>query len=81
MLLQLPMNYLIGLQIKKSSLSFTFATQQIKKLLTSRGRILEIYVYHKLRETRGFDAAVCSFEVEWEVQGKGIILLFKSKST
>ncbi len=58
-------HYITGLQITEKGLSFTYASRQIKQLLTSEGRILEIYVYHKLRETREFDDVVCGFDVEW----------------
>lgn len=46
--------------------SFTFATKQIKNLLTSAGRILEVYAYHKAKETGQFDDVVSSYELEWE---------------
>lgn len=44
--------------------SFVYATRQAKQLMTSAGRILEIYVYHKLQES-GFDDVVSGYEINW----------------
>lgn len=46
--------------------SFTYATLQIKELLTTAGKILEVYTYHKAKETGRFDDIVSSYELEWE---------------
>lgn len=48
------------------NMSFTYATRQIKELLTKGGRMLEVYVYHKVRESGAFDDVMSSFEIEWE---------------
>lgn len=56
-------NYKISLDGK---ISFTYATRKIKELLTTRGKILEIYTYHKVKELGKFDDVVNSFEIEWE---------------
>ncbi len=57
--------YVTGLSIADGVLSFTYATREIKALLTSAGRILEIYIYHKAKETGLFDDVVSSFELDW----------------
>lgn len=46
--------------------NFTYATLQIKELLTTAGKILEVYTYHKAKETGRFDDIVSSYELEWE---------------
>ncbi|MCI8483000.1 MAG: DUF1887 family protein [Lachnospiraceae bacterium] len=66
--------YLINLKMESKdkdgrvnlNMSFTYATRQIKELLTKGGRMLEIYVYHKIRESGIFDDVMSSFEIEWE---------------
>lgn len=45
--------------------SFVYSTYQAKQLMTSAGRILEIYVYHKLQSSN-FDDVVSGFEINWE---------------
>lgn len=61
-------NYFIGLSIDRTAgkASFTYSTAQIKDLLTSEGRILEVYTYHKARETGQFDDIRSGFEIDWE---------------
>lgn len=61
-------SYLIDLKIDRSSktVSFTYATPQIKDLLTTEGRMLEVYTYHKAKETGRFDDIRSSFEIDWE---------------
>lgn len=44
--------------------SFSYASGAVKQLLTSEGRILEVYVYHKLKDS-SFDDVVCGYEVSW----------------
>ena len=51
------------------SMHFTFATRQIKELMTTAGKILEVYTYHKARELGAFDDVVSSFEIDWEGTG------------
>lgn len=46
-------------------ISFTYATRQIKELLTTAGKILEVYVYHKIKEIGRFDDVVSSYEINW----------------
>ena len=59
--------YVINLAITADGkMSFTYATRQIKELMTTAGKMLEVYTYHKIRELGAFDDAVSSFEVEWE---------------
>lgn len=45
-------------------MSFTYASREIKNLLTVSGRILEIWTYHKARELGFFDD-VSGLEVKW----------------
>ncbi len=47
-------------------ISLTYANRQIKELLTTAGKILEIYTYHKIKELKEFDDVVCSSEINWE---------------
>lgn len=42
--------------------SFSYASRAVKQLLTSEGRILERYVYHKLKASF-FDDVVCDYDV------------------
>jgi hypothetical protein len=58
-------NYLINYS-EESDVSFTYATPQIKDLLTMEGRMLEVYVYHKIVECGLFNDVKSSFEVTWE---------------
>lgn len=59
--------YLINLSYDKAAgtASFTYATPQIKDLLTLEGRMLEIHTYHKAKETGAFDDIRSSFEIDW----------------
>lgn len=61
-------NYIIHLSYDKAAkkASFTYATPQIKDLLTTEGRMLEIYTYHNAKETGAFDDIRSSFEIDWE---------------
>jgi len=47
-------------------MSFTYATRQIKELMTTAGKILEVYTYHTVKETGRFDDIVNGFEINWE---------------
>ena len=47
-------------------MSFTYATRQIKELLSTAGKMLEVYTYHKIKELGNFDDVVSSFEIDWE---------------
>lgn len=58
--------YVINLTVSSDrKMNFTFATSQIKKLLTTAGKMLEIYTYHKAKELGMFDDVVSSFEIDW----------------
>ncbi len=46
--------------------SFTYATRQIKSLLTTAGKMLEVYTYHKIKEMGRVDDVVTSYEISWE---------------
>ena len=46
--------------------SFTYATAQIKELLTTAGKMLEIYIYHSVKELGKFDDVVSGYEIDWE---------------
>lgn len=58
--------YVINLFAADGKLSFTYATQRIKELLTTAGKMLEVYTYHKVKELGKFDDVVSSFEIDWE---------------
>lgn len=59
--------YVINLMIlPDGKWSFTYATRPIKELLTTAGKMLEIYTYHKAKELGRFDDVVSSFEIDWE---------------
>ncbi len=62
--------FISNLRIEKEEnedvISFCYATLQIKQLMTTAGRILEIYTFHKLLECGCFDDVESSFEVNWE---------------
>lgn len=59
--------YVINLTISaEGKMSFTYATRQIKGLLTTAGKVLEVYTYHKVKELGRFDDVVSSFEIDWE---------------
>ena len=57
------LNLIIGAD---GRMSFTYATRPIKELLTTAGKILEVYTYHKAKELGRFDDVVSSFEIDWE---------------
>jgi len=59
--------YVINLTVSSDGkMNFTYATRQIKKLLTTAGKMLEVYTYHKVKELGRFDDVVSSFEIDWE---------------
>ena len=59
--------YVINLTISSDGkMNFTYATRQIKGLLTTAGKMLEVYTYHKVKELGRFDDVVSSFEIDWE---------------
>jgi len=58
--------YIINLCNNGDEISFTYATEQIKELLTVEGKMLEVYVYHKIKELGRFDDVVSSCEVNIE---------------
>ena len=58
--------YIINLFAADGKLSFTYATQRIKEILTTAGKMLEVYTYHKVKELGRFDDVVSSFEIDWE---------------
>lgn len=49
-----------------NTISFSFATKQIKDMLTIAGRFLEIYVYSKAYESGCFDDVRSGFEIDWK---------------
>lgn len=57
--------YVIDLYKDRNGVGFTYGSWQIKKLLTSAGRMLEIYTYHRARELDQFDDIVSSCEIDW----------------
>jgi len=59
--------YVINLSISSDGkMNFTYATRQIKELLSTAGKMLEVYTYHKAKELGKFDDVVSSFEIDWE---------------
>lgn len=86
-------HYLINLSFEKAAKhgSFTFAAPQIKELLTDGNKILEIYTYHKAKETGAFDDIRSSAEFDPEkspaeilfscIMTKGFTTLFVSCRT
>ena len=58
--------YISALTRSENGVSFTYGTRRIKSLLTNAGNILEVYTYHKARETGAFDDVVSGYEIEWE---------------
>lgn len=57
-------NFLTNLKIS-STVSFTYPTRPIKDLLTSEGRVLEIFVYHSLIASGLYDDVSCGCEISW----------------
>ena len=51
---------------KAQIMDITFATPQIKELLTTGGKILEVYTYHCLRQSGNFNDIRSGYEIEWE---------------
>lgn len=47
-------------------IDLTIANKQIKQLLTVEGRILEVYVYHKIKELKEFNDVRSGFEIDWQ---------------
>lgn len=58
--------YIINLVVADDIMSFTYSTLRIKDLLTTAGKMLEVYTYHKVKELGRFDDVVSSFEIDWE---------------
>lgn len=48
------------------TVSFSYATNQIKELMTVEGKMLEVHTYHKIKEKGAFDDVVSSYEINWE---------------
>lgn len=60
-------HYVMDLSITPDGkMSFTYATRNIKELLSTAGKMLEVYTYHKIKELGKFDDVVSSFEIDWE---------------
>lgn len=60
-------NYIVNLQqLDDGGYCFTYATRKIKELMTTAGKILEIYIYHKVKELGQFDDVVSGYEIKWE---------------
>ncbi|MBQ9082961.1 MAG: DUF1887 family protein [Clostridia bacterium] len=51
---------------RPSVVSFEYASQRIKKLLTCAGEILEVYTYYQLLRTGYFDDVACGYEFRWQ---------------
>ena len=48
------------------TVSFCYASSRIKEVMTTEGRILELYVYYKALEQNYFDDIVCSYTISDE---------------
>lgn len=66
MLFFMGKGYVMNLHITNDKMSFSYATRQIKELLTTAGKILEVYTYHKAKEIGEFNDVVSSFEIDWQ---------------
>jgi len=49
--------------------SFSYSSPRIKKLLTTEGEILEVYIYYELLRSGLFDDIACGYEFRWENGG------------
>lgn len=58
--------YITDLWIDADKVSFTYPTLPIKHLLIQSGKILEIYVYHKLLASGLFDDISCGCVITWQ---------------
>ena len=59
--------YVINLVITpEKEISFTYASRQIKELLTDAGKMLKIYTYHKIKDCGYFDDVVSGLGIEWQ---------------
>lgn len=60
-------HYIFGLEIKENDTlaSFTYAEPSVRELLTTDGKLLEVYIYHKLKATGAFDDVVSGYKVGW----------------
>lgn len=62
-------NYIVNLQKGTDDMgdyySFCYSSHQVKAVLTTAGRILELYVYYKALENGCFDEVANSVEVVW----------------
>ena len=59
-------HFIHHLTVEGNTVGFVYETWQIRQLLTMAGRILEIYVYHKAKETGKFGDIVSGYEMQWE---------------
>ena len=66
------MGYINNLVISPQNFtaSFSYSSHSIRGLMTSAGRMLELYVYHKAEESGLFDDVVIGFSVGWSGGGK-----------
>ena len=57
--------YLTNLKINANGISFTYPTLRLKELLTVEGKLLEVFVYHKLVASGLADDISCGCEIFW----------------
>lgn len=50
----------------ENEINFTYATHKVKDLLTTAGRLFEVYVYRKCISSHRFDDVVSGYEVSWD---------------
>lgn len=59
--------YILNLIYKDGGkITFTYATNAVRKLLTIAGRIFEVYIYHKLVASGNYDDVVNSYVCTWK---------------
>ena len=60
------MGYVFGHSVSDDgNISLTFATPQIKDLLTKAGRMLEVFVYHEAKKSPKFSDVASSYSFVW----------------
>ena len=48
-------------------ISFIYASEQIKQLFVSSGRMLEVYLFHKLQASNLFDDVTSGYKIKWNI--------------
>lgn len=61
--------YILNYKESGNTVSFTYASRDVKELLIMEGKILELYVYNAAKNSGEFDNVVTSIEVDWNNTG------------